>query len=81
MTPSSIPPRGASVEDLRAEAEHAAERVLLCRRKVRLGRGDPRRLAELERVSSGAAGIAAERAQLAARLRGRETAPVTRAAR
>src|SRR3954447_4752519 len=55
MTRSSIPPPGASVENLRAEAEHAAQRVVLYRRKVLLGRGDLRRLAELERVSSGAA--------------------------
>jgi hypothetical protein len=47
--------RGASLEELRAEASHAAQRLALYRRKVLLGRGDPRQLAELERVSAGAA--------------------------
>jgi hypothetical protein len=51
----TIPPRGASLEELRAEAEHAAQRLALYRRKMLLGRGDPRRFAELERVSTGAA--------------------------
>src|SRR3954466_14950419 len=44
------PPRGASLEELRAEAEHAAQRLALYRRKVLLGQGEPRRLAELERI-------------------------------
>jgi hypothetical protein len=48
-------PRGASLEELRAEANHAAQRLALYRRKVLLGQGDARRLAELERISSGAA--------------------------
>jgi hypothetical protein len=47
--------RGASLEELRAEASHAAQRLALYRRKVLLGRGDPRRLAELERISTMAA--------------------------
>ena len=51
----SIPPRGASLEELRAEAKHAAQRLSLYRSKVLLGRGDARRLAELERISTGAA--------------------------
>jgi hypothetical protein len=51
----SIPPRGASLEELRAEAKHAAQRLALYRRKVLLGQGEPRRLAELERISTGAA--------------------------
>lgn len=51
----SIRPRGASLEELRAEAKHAAQRVALYRRKVLLGRGDVRELAELERISTGAA--------------------------
>jgi hypothetical protein len=51
----SIPPRGASLEELRAEAEHAAQRLTLYRRKVLLGQGEPRRLAELERTAVGAA--------------------------
>ena len=54
MTRTTEPP-GASLEELRAEATHAAQRVALYRRKVLLGRGDARRLAELERISLGAA--------------------------
>jgi len=52
----STPPRGASLEELRAEAEHAAQRLALYRRKVLLGQGETSRLAELERISTGAAG-------------------------
>jgi hypothetical protein len=51
----SKPSLGASLEELRAEAEYAGQRLALYRRKVLLGRGDPRRLAELERISTGAA--------------------------
>ena len=51
----STPSRGASLEELRAEAEYAAQRLALYRRKVLLGRGDTRRLDELERISTGAA--------------------------
>ena len=51
----STPPRGASLEELRAEADHAAQRLALYRRKVLLGRGEMSRLAELERTSAGAA--------------------------
>jgi hypothetical protein len=47
--------RGASLEELRAEASHAAQRLALYRRKVLLGHGDLQRLAELERISAGAA--------------------------
>ena len=47
--------REPSIGELRALSDHAAERVILYRRKVYLGRGDPRHLAELERVASGAA--------------------------
>jgi len=43
-----------SLEELRAEAAHAAERLALYRRKMLLGRGDPRVLASRERVSHGA---------------------------
>jgi hypothetical protein len=50
----STPPRGASLEELRAEARYAAQRLALYRRKVLLGAGDARRLAELERISMGA---------------------------
>ena len=55
MTPTG-PTREPSVADLKAVADHAGQRVALYRRKVLLGRGEPRRLAELERVSAGAAG-------------------------
>jgi hypothetical protein len=58
----NIPPRGASHEVLRAEAKHAAQRLALYRRKVLLGQGDGHRLAELERISTGAA-ARLERAQ------------------
>jgi hypothetical protein len=51
----STPARGASLEELRAEAEHAAQRLALYRRKMLLGQGDPRRFAELERIATGAA--------------------------
>jgi hypothetical protein len=47
--------RGASLEELRAEASHAAQRLALYRRKLLLGRGDSRQLAELERISAAAA--------------------------
>jgi hypothetical protein len=45
----------AETADLRAAARHAAERVSLYRRKLYVGRGTPRRLAELERIARGAA--------------------------
>ena len=44
-----------SLDELRAEASHAAARLALYRRKVLLGHGDPRVLASRERVSQGAA--------------------------
>ena len=58
----STPPHGAPLEELRAEAEYAAQRLALYRRKMLLGQGDARRLAELERISTGAA-ARLERAQ------------------
>jgi hypothetical protein len=45
---------GPSIEELRAEARYADQRLALYRRKVLLGRGDARRLAELERIADGA---------------------------
>jgi hypothetical protein len=54
-TPEHPRPPGPSLDELRAEAGHAAQRLALYRRKVLLGRGDQRRLAELERVADGAA--------------------------
>jgi hypothetical protein len=47
--------RKPSLAELRAVAEHAALRVALYRRRTYLGRGEPRRLAELERIAKGAA--------------------------
>jgi hypothetical protein len=44
-----------TLADLRAAAEHAANRVALYRRRVYVGRGDPQHLAELERIAAGAA--------------------------
>jgi predicted metal-dependent hydrolase len=46
--------RKPSLAELRAVAEHAALRVALYRRRTYLGRGAPRRLAELERIAEGA---------------------------
>jgi hypothetical protein len=47
--------REPSLEELRAEAAHAAQRLALYRRKVLLGRGDQRVLASRQRISDGAA--------------------------
>lgn len=47
--------REPSLADLQALATHAQQRLALYRRKFLLGRGEPQRLAELERVSNGAA--------------------------
>jgi hypothetical protein len=44
-----------SIAELAALAEHAAQRLALYRRRTYLGQGDPKRLAELERVAQGAA--------------------------
>jgi hypothetical protein len=43
-----------SLVELRAASEQAALRLALYRRRTYLGRGDPKRLAELERVAQGA---------------------------
>lgn len=48
--------REESLDELEALAAHADQRLALYRRKVFLGRGEPRRLAELERMSAGATG-------------------------
>jgi hypothetical protein len=48
---ASPPP---SVEELRALADHAEQRLALYRRRTYVGRGDPQRLAELERIAEGA---------------------------
>ena len=45
-----------TVKELRELAEHAGRRVSVYRRRVYLGRGDPRELAELERIADGAVG-------------------------
>jgi hypothetical protein len=44
---------GPSIEDLEAEAVHARGRLALYKRRVYLGRGDCRRLAELQRELAG----------------------------
>jgi len=44
-----------SLAELKAEADHAAQRLALYRRKILTGRGDDRRLAELQRIADGAA--------------------------
>lgn len=54
--PGSAPGREPSVAELQAEADHARDRVALYRRKLYAGRGDMRRMAELEREAAGAAG-------------------------
>jgi hypothetical protein len=46
--------REPSLEELRAEAVHASQRLALYRRKILLGRGDRRVLAARQRVSDGA---------------------------
>ena len=46
--------REPSLEELRAEAAHAADRLALYRRKILLGQGDHRVLAARERASHGA---------------------------
>lgn len=48
--------REPSLTELEALASHASQRAALYRRRVLLGRGEPRRLAELERVHEGAVG-------------------------
>jgi hypothetical protein len=47
--------RETSIADLQAEADHAALRLALYRRRVYLGRADPAGLRERERVAHGAA--------------------------
>ncbi len=44
-----------TLAELQALADHASQRLALYRRKMYLGRGDARRLAELERIATGAA--------------------------
>jgi hypothetical protein len=46
--------REPSLNELRAQQEHATQRVALERRRTYLGRGDPQHLAELERIAAGA---------------------------
>jgi hypothetical protein len=54
--PGASPGREPSLAELQAEADHARDKVALYRRKLYAGRGDMRRMAELEREASGAAG-------------------------
>jgi hypothetical protein len=62
-------PREPSIVELTAEATHAAGRVALYERKLYAGRGEPRRLVELQREAAGAAerlALARARARAAA---------------
>ena len=43
-----------STAELKALADYATQRLALYRRRIYLGRGEPRRLAELERIAKGA---------------------------
>ena len=45
----------AALAELKAEARYAAERLALYRRRMLMGKGEPRVLAERERAASGAA--------------------------
>ena len=47
--------REPALAELRALSEHAALRLALYRRRVYVGRGDPDRLREYERIAHGAA--------------------------
>jgi hypothetical protein len=47
--------RETPLADLRAQSEHAALRLALYRRRVYVGRADPARLREYERIARGAA--------------------------
>ena len=47
--------RETPLADLRAQAEHAALRLALYRRRVYIGHADPRKVAEYERIAHGAA--------------------------
>jgi len=47
--------RETAIADLRAQAEHAALRLALYRRRVYIGHADPARLREYERIAQGAA--------------------------
>jgi hypothetical protein len=50
-----VAPREPSIIELTAEARHTADRVKLYQQKLYAGRGDARRLAELQREAAGAA--------------------------
>ncbi|HEU4974192.1 MAG TPA: hypothetical protein VFT50_03830 [Baekduia sp.] len=47
--------RQQETAQLVAEARYAAERVALYQQRLYAGKGDPRRLAELQRIAAGAA--------------------------
>ena len=48
--------REPSIAELEALASHAQQRAALYRRRMNLGRGEPRKLAELERIVGTATG-------------------------
>lgn len=52
--PASGAGRTPSIGELAALATHAERRLALYRRRIYLGRGDARRLHELERIAGGA---------------------------
>ncbi len=53
---ASGPGREPSISELRALADHARQRLALYQRRMSLGRGDPARFAEHQRIADGAAG-------------------------
>jgi hypothetical protein len=53
-SPSQPKPSTPSTAELRDLADHADLRLALYRRRLYLGRGNPRRYAELERAAHGA---------------------------
>jgi hypothetical protein len=53
--PRSAAEREPSLAELTAEAQHAADRLALYHQRLYAGKGDLRRLAELERTAAGAA--------------------------
>ncbi len=52
--PASGAARTPSIGELEALATHADRRLALYRRRIYLGRGEPRNLRELERIAAGA---------------------------
>lgn len=55
LRPDATPSREPSIAELQAAADHARQRLALYRRRIYVGGGNLRRLAELEREADGAA--------------------------